>query len=395
MKLPTIRECEALFSKYHVPENFFLHCKKVAQVGIFLAVELKKKGIDVSIDLVERACLLHDLFKFVTLVELKAQPEFKATAPTKQQITSWKKLKEQFPGKFEGEIFYETFKDVWPELAKLLYGSSNPHRVIELGNKRTWDERIQHYADCRVLGDEVIMLEDRFKDAEKRYPDLYKQLGEKHKEEKKQIRKDEQEIFEIIEVSPDVLLKFNKDSTTVTIETYDSYVEQYYQGTKHYNDHHIYLTDSSPLLSNFSLAFLIDLLFLTAKTLYPHIPFFVMDMRKLNFPENSFDHIICNAALLHLEKKDIPSVLSSFYIILKPGGKLWIGVKKGDGENYELRTGTLKYVSKFNNKEIRRLVEQAKFHVLKQYDCIENRKGEKIVWIDILAQKPLKKEAGK
>ena len=182
MKLPTIRECEALFSKYHVPENFFLHCKKVAQVGIFLAVELKKKGIDVSIDLVERACLLHDLFKFVTLVELKAQPEFKATAPTKQQITSWKKLKEQFPGKFEGEIFYETFKDVWPELAKLLYGSSNPHRVIELGNKRTWDERIQHYADCRVLGDEVIMLEDRFKDAEKRYPDLYKQLGEKHKE---------------------------------------------------------------------------------------------------------------------------------------------------------------------------------------------------------------------
>jgi ubiquinone/menaquinone biosynthesis C-methylase UbiE len=51
---------------------------------------------------------------------------------------------------------------------------------------------------------------------------------------------------------------------------------------------------------------------------------FVMDAHQPDFPDNSFDIIIASDSLEHLEKEN--TALSSWYRILKPGGKIYVFV---------------------------------------------------------------------
>src|SRR3989338_6282334 len=415
MKLPSIQECEGLFARYKVPDNFLWHCQKVAQVGTFLAVELKKKGVPIDVELTECACLLHDLFKFVTLDELKADKKFKAKNPTKQQLASWKALKEKYKGMHEREIVYAELHPHYPELAILLRDASHHRRVVEKAQERTWEEKIQHYADARVLGDQVVLLPERLKDGFERYKEDILKFGvHNFEKEKKVLEEDEKEIFSLIGVSPEILLNFNQDVHKVTVDAYDTFTEEYYEGTKNYKDHHFYLKDASikkgDLLLDVCCAFgrdvallkeklikvlVVDLsqkMIAKAKSLHPDIEFHVMDMRKLHFPKEHFDHIICNAALLHLKKEEIPSVLRSFFMMLKQGGKLWVGVKEGKGEHFEMRKTSLKFAAFFSPEEIKELMKKAGFVLLHFYENIEQRKDERITWLDLIVQKPLKRK---
>jgi ubiquinone/menaquinone biosynthesis C-methylase UbiE len=55
----------------------------------------------------------------------------------------------------------------------------------------------------------------------------------------------------------------------------------------------------------------------------------VMDARKLEFPEASFDAIYCMNSLLHINKSELPDVLLQMDRLLKPGGLVYIGVYGG------------------------------------------------------------------
>src|SRR3990167_5349362 len=203
MKLPSYQECVGFFEKCHVPINFLAHCKRVAQIGRFIAEELSKKGVPINPDLVERAGLLHDLFKFVTLDELKEQPQFKAPKPTAEEIASWKRLKKKYKGMHEVEITYLLLKDFYPELAQLIVDGSDHKRAAFSPEKRTWEERVQHYADWRVLGDTVVTFQKRIEDALKRYGETLFRNKDLFRKETEQMQKDEKEIFSIIGLSPD------------------------------------------------------------------------------------------------------------------------------------------------------------------------------------------------
>ena len=52
--------------------------------------------------------------------------------------------------------------------------------------------------------------------------------------------------------------------------------------------------------------------------------FLVMDMEKLNFPDNGFDMVFCSMAMHYL--KDWKEVLSEVFRVLKPGGKFIFSV---------------------------------------------------------------------
>jgi len=47
----------------HVPIHIVRHNEATAKLGVFLARRLAERGMDVDVELVERACLLHDLFR--------------------------------------------------------------------------------------------------------------------------------------------------------------------------------------------------------------------------------------------------------------------------------------------------------------------------------------------
>lgn len=113
-----------------------------------------------------------------------------------------------------------------------------------------------------------------------------------------------------------------------------------------------------------------------------------MDMRKLGFLENSFDGVWACASFLHLPKKDAKNALLGFGKILKPGGLLCLGVKKGDGEKLvkEKRyKNKERFIAFYNEEELKNLVESCGFKIIK---VIIDQK--EISWIDVFAVKGLK-----
>jgi len=54
-----------------------------------------------------------------------------------------------------------------------------------------------------------------------------------------------------------------------------------------------------------------------------------MDMRKLVYPENTFDALLVSYSLIHIPSNQIPDTVKGFYKVLKPGGYLEVIAQKG------------------------------------------------------------------
>mgnify|MGYP001589663148 CR=1 FL=1 len=193
MKLPSVEECNALFNRYHVPKNIFTHCKKVSELAVSIAERLKKRGIGINVELVRIGALMHDWMKAATLEALD-RPPF-SYKPTQQEIAAWKELRARFKGMHESEITHELLKDKYPELtAFLMHERAIAH---DLSIKRSWEEKIVHYADWRAYGDKVIPLNERMDDFFVRYRKKITDLG-RWERVKQAERKAEKEIEDVL-----------------------------------------------------------------------------------------------------------------------------------------------------------------------------------------------------
>ncbi|MBP6944772.1 class I SAM-dependent methyltransferase [Patescibacteria group bacterium] len=122
----------------------------------------------------------------------------------------------------------------------------------------------------------------------------------------------------------------------------------------------------------------------------PSGTFIQQDVLELDFEDAYFDGIWACAVLLHLEKKDLPQVLSDFYRLLKPNGSVFIAVKQGEGERSvvdSLSGGNSRFFSFYQLAEIEALVRAAGFTV--NYSKIKDDdtgRGE-VKWIRMIAEK--------
>jgi len=127
----------------------------------------------------------------------------------------------------------------------------------------------------------------------------------------------------------------------------------------------------------------------------PSVRFYPQDLRNLNFPERSFDGIWACASLLHLKKTEVPTVLSKFFTLLRPGGVLFILLKEGEGEgvnNGATLQGFPRFFSFFRETELSSLLQNAGFEVEEmttwdQKDRWSERTSE--VWISSFSKKKL------
>ena len=141
MNLPTKEECFEIFKEHKVPQNIIEHCLMVNKIAVFLAEKLKQKGIEINIELLDRASLLHDLDKIPTLNNHVEH------------------------GKLSEKIMIEKS---YPELGKLI--SVHTCENIKKGLVNTWEEKLLNYADMRVLNDKIVSAHKRFEYGRKRYP---------------------------------------------------------------------------------------------------------------------------------------------------------------------------------------------------------------------------------
>ena len=95
--------------------------------------------------------------------------------------------------------------------------------------------------------------------------------------------------------------------------------------------------------------------------------FFVMDLTEIEFDDEFFDGVWCQAVLLYIPKKELPKVLNGINRVLKIGGMLFIGLKEGEGEGMikdERYDYAEKYHAYFTYEEIKGILEKAGFEVI-------------------------------
>ena len=122
-----------------------------------------------------------------------------------------------------------------------------------------------------------------------------------------------------------------------------------------------------------------------AKSRMPHVEFKLMDMRKLEFPDNSFDGLWASASLLHIPKAEAKKTLEGFKRVLKPSGVMFIGVKQGEGERFVQEDNMERFFAYYSKKELEKLIKEIGFKILK---TVILQSGDAI-WIRTVATKAL------
>lgn len=69
-----------------------------------------------------------------------------------------------------------------------------------------------------------------------------------------------------------------------------------------------------------------------AKKKVPTADFRHMDMRQLDFPDNSFDGIFSAYSLIHIPSEEVLTTLKGFHRVLKTNGYIEIAVQRGDAD---------------------------------------------------------------
>lgn len=115
------------------------------------------------------------------------------------------------------------------------------------------------------------------------------------------------------------------------------------------------------------------------------IEYLEMDLEDLRFPEDSFVAIWANASLHHIPKKNLPSVLHSIKLILKPDGYLQIkmhrGLTEGIEEENKFNSQILRYFANYELEEIVQVLKDVGFEI------IEAKLATKDKWVDLLVRK--------
>ncbi|MFZ2154098.1 MAG: class I SAM-dependent methyltransferase [Candidatus Moraniibacteriota bacterium] len=126
-----------------------------------------------------------------------------------------------------------------------------------------------------------------------------------------------------------------------------------------------------------------------AKINVPKAEFSKMDVLELNFSANKFDVILANAILLHLEKENARRALEKLYKVLKPGGKIFIGVKMGQGTSYttDKLSEERRLFVYYSKAEIEETIRQKGFSIIFLDICDDGGGREDVKWIMIAAEK--------
>jgi len=201
--LPTRRQCFDIIKEYRVPSHILKHSLAVAKLAVFLAERLKEKGAAVDVDLVDRACLLHDIVRVCDFKELDYR-DFNQTV-TEQDKAKWQQIRARYKGIGHEDAAYEILREKFPLLALTIKKHKYMAMLDEETRPNTWEEKLVYYADMRVMHDKIMPLETRLKEAHKRNAFLH---GSKAQSKINTAKVDpliyrlEQEIFDKIGLNP-------------------------------------------------------------------------------------------------------------------------------------------------------------------------------------------------
>jgi putative nucleotidyltransferase with HDIG domain len=169
--LPTRKECFEILKEYHVPPHIVRHSLTVAKLAVFLAQRLNEKAVAVDVDLVDRACLLHDIAR---VFDFK-QPDydrFERSLPEKEKAR-FRQLRAKYKDTPHEYAAYDILKEKYPKLALTIKKHRYMGMLDETEKPHTWEERLVYYADMRVMHEAIAPLKKRLAEGHKRNVHFY------------------------------------------------------------------------------------------------------------------------------------------------------------------------------------------------------------------------------
>ncbi len=140
-RVPSREECLALMADQGMLPNIRNHSLQVARVAQVLATHLPSSNPPLDLALLEAGALLHDIAKTECLKTKKKHTEIGAD--------------------FLRTRGYPEVAEIVAQHVNLNEGQPPNHRITEI--------ELVHYADKRVLHDEIVDLETRFRYLQERY----------------------------------------------------------------------------------------------------------------------------------------------------------------------------------------------------------------------------------
>jgi uncharacterized protein len=140
--IPSRKRCMEVLDEVGMPEKIRAHSLQVNGVAMFLARKIMDRGIPVDPGLVDSASLLHDIDKHILL----------------------SKGTQKGHGELGAEMLIEMgFQELAPAVRR--------HVLCNILHDApgSWEEKIVHYADMRVVKDRVVPLEQRLEYIRNRY----------------------------------------------------------------------------------------------------------------------------------------------------------------------------------------------------------------------------------
>ncbi|MFH1586264.1 MAG: class I SAM-dependent methyltransferase [Candidatus Diapherotrites archaeon] len=99
------------------------------------------------------------------------------------------------------------------------------------------------------------------------------------------------------------------------------------------------------------------------KEKYPEANFYEGDIRKMEFPDKSYDGVWACASIANLDKEDAHIALAEFRRILKDNGILFVSIKLGEGERKVPDQAGERFYSFYSPEEIEEFIEDSGFNV--------------------------------
>ena len=172
--IPTREQCFELIRRYRMLPHIVRHSELVTNVALLIARKLNSRGQHLDIALVEAGALLHDITKTICI-------------QTNENHA-------QTGGELLASLGYPAVANIVRQHICLDPGSSDPNAVTET--------ELINYADKRVKHEEVVDIDERFRDVLDRYVKKLPDLQARFEEVQLETQLLEQKIFSKIDISP-------------------------------------------------------------------------------------------------------------------------------------------------------------------------------------------------
>ncbi len=164
INIPSDMQIDKWMDEVMLPLNIRQHTLAVSDVCDRIAQELIKQGRLLRRKALKAAARAHDLMRFVSFKKsLPEEPE-----PTKEQTALWQKLREKYSPNHEeaGAVFLR--EQGFPEVGEIVRAHQGIPEEMN-PESATTEQLVLAYADKRILFDQPISLDERFKYLIQRY----------------------------------------------------------------------------------------------------------------------------------------------------------------------------------------------------------------------------------